>query len=269
VDEFLVLVGRCYGVAGLAHGVDFATGNALPAAAGLAPFAVLPPVGQALGVVWVLLGLVQPLASTRAAQQAGLVAYGVYEIVLTLASWPATTDPDGNLMRLGAAVGVQLLVGYCYVELRRQSLSVDQKPEGRTGSPRMSAEPPLPEPKRAAAGKGGETLFNRLIAATPDAPLWQRLAVYCPFLLLLVPSAVGPETAEQLQASLGPFAGVLAALRDALTSPLVESRDLIDAAGVPYGSAWSGTAGLKLVAAVALFQVLTRVVGSGDADGES
>ena len=37
LDEFLVLVGRCYGVAGLAHGVDFATGNALPAAAGLGP----------------------------------------------------------------------------------------------------------------------------------------------------------------------------------------------------------------------------------------
>ena len=35
LDDFLVLMGRCYAGAGLAHAADFATGNALPAAAGL------------------------------------------------------------------------------------------------------------------------------------------------------------------------------------------------------------------------------------------
>mmetsp|Transcript_4683 Transcript_4683/g.11585 ORF Transcript_4683/g.11585 Transcript_4683/m.11585 type:complete len:267 (+) Transcript_4683:79-879(+) len=157
LDDFLVLMGRCYGVAGLAHAADFATGNALPAAAGLPPFALLPPVGQALGVVWVLVGILQPIASTRAAQQAGLIAYGAYEIILTLAAWTATSDPDGNLMRLGAAAGLQVFVGYCFVELRRQSIEAAATEAGARGGrsppPRMMVGRPAPRPGRG--GKGG------------------------------------------------------------------------------------------------------------------
>ena len=95
---------------------------------------------------------VVPLASTRTAQQAGLVAYGGYEILLTLPSWTATSDPGGNLARLGAAVGVQLVVGYCFVVLRRQSLeaAASARPANtagkRSGSPRMMAGPPPPPP---------------------------------------------------------------------------------------------------------------------------
>ena len=122
LDDFLALMNKCYCGAGLAHAIDFATGNALPAAAGLEPFALLPPAGQALGVLWVLIGVLQPLAQTRAAQQAAVAAYGVYEIILTLAAQLATTDPDGLATRLGAAAGVQLVVGFCYFELRRQSI---------------------------------------------------------------------------------------------------------------------------------------------------
>ena len=84
--------------------------------------------------------------------------------------------------------------------------------------------------------------------------------MYTPALLLLVPGAIGPEATQQLQASLGPLASILAALGEALTSPLIESRELTDAAGIPYGSAWTGTTGLRLVAAVALFQVVSRLM---------
>ncbi|GMH57984.1 hypothetical protein TrST_g7726 [Triparma strigata] len=126
LDEFLVLVCRCYAGAGLAHAVDFATANKLPAAAGLVPFAELPPLGQALGVLWVVVGVGQLAASeggSRAMQQAGLILYGAYEIALTVAAWSITNDPDRNLSRLGAAAGVQLAVAFCFVELRRQSMN--------------------------------------------------------------------------------------------------------------------------------------------------
>ena len=159
LDDFLVLMGRCYAGAGLAHAADFATGNALPAAAGLPPFALLPPAGQALGVVWVLIGVLQPIASTRAAQQAGLIAYGAYEIILTLAAWTATSDPDGNLMRLGAAAGVQAVVGYCFVELRRQSIEAAAPKigaRGRSPPPRMMVGRPAPRPGRGGKGDSAE-----------------------------------------------------------------------------------------------------------------
>lgn len=165
LDDFLVLVGRCYAGAGLAHAIDFATANALPAAAGLEPFADLPAAGQAFGVVWVLLGLVQPLAATRETQQAGLIAYGVYEIILTLAASTATADPEGNLARLGAAAGVQAIVAYCYFELKRQSIeaaaSASSSSDGggsrksgaaaRSTAPRMMARG---QPGRDKGGKG-------------------------------------------------------------------------------------------------------------------
>ena len=167
LDDFLVLMGRCYAGAGLAHAADFATGNALPAAAGLPPFALLPPAGQALGVVWVLVGLLQPLASTRAAQQAGLIAYGAYEIILTLAAWTATSDPDGNLMRLGAAAGVQVVVGYCFVELRRQSIeaaATEAGARGRSPPPRMMVGEQSFQQKMEA--KFGKDVFKYFVIAT-------------------------------------------------------------------------------------------------------
>ena len=65
LDEFLQLLGRCYAFAGAAHAVDFGTGNALPAAAGLPPFAAIGTLAQAMGVLWCLLGLVQLVPSER------------------------------------------------------------------------------------------------------------------------------------------------------------------------------------------------------------
>ena len=158
LDDFLVLLTRCYAGAGAAHGIDFATANALPAAAGLAPFAELPPAGRALGVIWVVLGLVQPLASDRDTQQAAVVAYGVYEIILTLAAQGATAEPEGLPARLGAAVGVQLVVAYCYVELRRQSVeaaAAETPSARRTSTPRMMAGHSPPQPKQGGKSKGG------------------------------------------------------------------------------------------------------------------
>ena len=50
-----------------------------------------------------------------------LIAYGVYEIILTVGAGMITADPDGQLTRLGAAAGLQAIVAYCYYELRRQA----------------------------------------------------------------------------------------------------------------------------------------------------
>lgn len=129
LDDFLVLLGRCYAVAGAAHAVDFATANALPAMAGLPPFGALGPVGQALGVAWCALGLAQPLAADRASRTAGVLAYGAYEIALTLAASAAVADGDvqAAAAQLGAAAGVQAVVAFCFWELRRQSIAASEE----------------------------------------------------------------------------------------------------------------------------------------------
>ena len=177
LDEFLVLLGRCYAGAGLAHALDFATANALPAAAGLPPFAELSFAGRALGVLWVAVGLVQPLASKRSTQQTALAAYGIYEVALTLAAQSATSQPEGLPTRLGAAVGVQLVVGLCYVELRRQSMeaAAAEAPLASLGAkrsrspPRMLAGQNTPSrPKRDGSSKGGGACGAQMVARRPD-----------------------------------------------------------------------------------------------------
>ena len=122
LDDFLQLLGRCYAVAGVAHAADFATANALPAMAAVPPFVSLPLAGQAMGVIWCLIGAVQPLAGDRPSRTALAAAYGIYEIVLTVASGVITSDPDGTAMRLAAAIGVQAVVASCYVVLKQQSI---------------------------------------------------------------------------------------------------------------------------------------------------
>ena len=162
LDEFLTLLGRCYAGAGVAHAVDFATANALPAAAGLVPFTALPPAGQAMGVLWCLLGMVQPLATSRSSQETLAIAYGVYEIILTLAASTLTSDPDGTLGRLGAAAGLQAVVYFCYVELRRQSVEITEVEEQRSSAGKRRApelrmlvsKPPTKGPQAGARPAG-------------------------------------------------------------------------------------------------------------------
>lgn len=164
LDEFLTLLGRCYAGAGLAHAVDFATANALPAAAGLVPYTALPPAGQAMGVLWCLLGMVQPLATSRSSQETLAIAYGVYEIILTLAASTLTSDPEGTLGRLGAAAGLQAVVYFCYVELRRQSVEITEVDEQRSSSAgkrrapelRMLASKPPTKDSKAGARPAGK-----------------------------------------------------------------------------------------------------------------
>jgi len=129
----------------VAHAIEFATGNALHAMAAVPPIQALPPTGQAMGVFWCLIGAAQPLASDRAQRKALAAAYGVYEILLTVASSAVTNDPEGTAMRLAAAAGLQAVVFYCYVELRQQSLqsapvegaTTTKSDHSRLGRPRM------------------------------------------------------------------------------------------------------------------------------------
>ena len=158
LDEFLTLLGRCYAGAGVAHAVDFATANALPAAAGLVPFTALPPAGQAMGVLWCLLGMVQPLATTRSLQEVLAIAYGAYEIILTLAASTITSDPDGTLGRLGAAAGLQAVVFFCYVELRRQSLELaETEVQSSAGGKRRASGLQMMAPKPSKKSSTGSS----------------------------------------------------------------------------------------------------------------
>ena len=182
LDEFLQLLGRCYACAGIAHAADFATANALPAASGLLPFSQQSATGQALGVVWCLLGVVQLISNDRAQQQGLLAAYGVYEIVCTLAASTVSADPEGAPLRLSAAAGLQAIVAYCYFELRRQSLeaaALDRGPAiarrgGRRGGDgsRMSLKqkPELPEPPKSfqeqLEKRFGKDLFRAIVILT-------------------------------------------------------------------------------------------------------
>ena len=133
LDDFLLLLGRCYAVAGVAHALDFATTNSLPA---MAAVTSLPPIGQAMGVLWCVIGAAQPLGKERKTRTALAAAYGAYEIVLTIASGAATSDPDGVALRLAAAAGLQAVVIFCYFELRRQSMEAAEV-EARVGKARV------------------------------------------------------------------------------------------------------------------------------------
>lgn len=149
LDDFLQLLGRCYAGASVAHAVDFATANALPAAAGVLPFAQMAPAGQAMGVVWCLVGFAQLLGTDRGSRQVLAIAYGAYEIVLTLATGAVTSDPGNLPLRLGAAAGLQAVVYYCYVQLRQKSLdeaNAEAAPRA-SGRGRRAAAPKMMAPR--------------------------------------------------------------------------------------------------------------------------
>ena len=111
LDEFRSLMGGLYGVAGLAHAADIASGtNALFASSGIPPFSSLPPPGQALAAAWCLAG---PAAFWCTRQNSpsladiGIAAYGAVE-VLGAAVAVGTGNGDGSA--LVSALAVQLVV---------------------------------------------------------------------------------------------------------------------------------------------------------------
>ena len=110
-----------------------------------------------------------------------------------------------------------------------------------------------PAAQRRLASAGGQVALERGVA------LWRRLAVYCPFLLLLVPGLIGQEATRELQSALGPAGTALALLGDALGSPLVESKEVRDASGVAYATTWVGTPGLALLGGLLLLQMVGNV----------
>jgi len=184
LDEFLVLIGRCYAGASVAHAVDFATANALPAAAGVVPFAQMTPAGETLGVIWCLVGFAQLLGQDRDSRKALAIAYGAYEIVLTLATGAVTSDPANLPLRLGAAVGLQAVVYYCYVQLRQQLIdaaaeaaeAARQKPATsrfgwrRAAAPKMMAPRPRAGQSKTAPAGGRRSAVGRRGSPEEEAP---------------------------------------------------------------------------------------------------
>lgn len=195
LDDFLLLLGRCYGAAGVAHAIDFATGNALPAMAAVPPFQALPPAGQAMGVFWCLIGAAQPLASDRAQQKALAAAYGVYEILLTVASGAVTNDPEGTTVRLAAAAGLQAVVFYCYVELRRQSLQPAttraKSDPSRLGRPRMQlSEDEIQAKLSKMRGTAQSELPGPRVTAGGDLGIAQEVGVFAAAIVIFAVALV-------------------------------------------------------------------------------
>jgi hypothetical protein len=162
----------------VAHAVDFATANALPAAAGVLPFAQMTPAGQAMGVVWCLVGFAQLLGNDRGSRQALAIAYGAYEILLTLATGAVTSDPSNLPVRLGAAAGLQAVVYYCYVQLRQKSLdeSADAQPAPRASNRGRGAAAPKVLAARTRPGQTKSPVRGRgAPKAQPPKSFQERL----------------------------------------------------------------------------------------------
>lgn len=118
LDSFRSLMGALYGVAGVAHAADlFAGPLALFAAAGAPPFQVLPLPAQALAVLWCATGPLAYVSSRRGGRvaDAGLVAYGVVEVVgAALIAANVETPPDA-IGALPSALAVQGAVAASWV----------------------------------------------------------------------------------------------------------------------------------------------------------
>ena len=160
LDNLLLYTGRFYCAAGLAHGLDFATDNVLLHSAGLGSFEALPFVGQAFGVVWVLIGILQLFTSTRAQREAGIVAYGGWELFLASAGFLITNDSSGEMAWLRMAALGQLLLGICYLVTRSmsaaktESLSDEALSQNTEGQAQRLKVPPRMLAGRQPRGNG-------------------------------------------------------------------------------------------------------------------
>jgi hypothetical protein len=127
IDEFRLLMGKLYGGAGVAHGLDLAFGGSqLLTNFGLPPFQQLPPVGQALAVLWCVSGPVafaltkgvdnknksDELDSTAAGRlaDAGLVQYGLVEVGCAVLAASAFASSAETAAMVPNALFVQALV---------------------------------------------------------------------------------------------------------------------------------------------------------------
>jgi hypothetical protein len=116
LDKFRRLMGTLYGIAGLAHAYDLILGGSqLLVAAGAPPFEELPLQGQALAILWCLVGPLSFIKSRIGGNIAdlGLIIYGLVEVAgagaVRLGYGAGELDPLVN------AIGVQGIVGLSWL----------------------------------------------------------------------------------------------------------------------------------------------------------
>lgn len=115
LQEFELLMGGLYGVAGLAHFYDLLLGDSkLLVAGGAPPFSALPQTGQALALLWCAVGPAAMILSRAGQGTAGLILYGAVEVACavvvhsTCAVQGVTPAPEFD--PVVNAIGVQVVV---------------------------------------------------------------------------------------------------------------------------------------------------------------
>jgi hypothetical protein len=113
IDEFRLLMGSAYGIAGLAHAADLVGPNILLGEAGYPSFFEMPFLGQLLAVAWCTSGPLSFFLSRIGYKAAdiGLFLYGVIEIV------GASLSPSA----LSKAISVQIIVLVSWLYSRSRS----------------------------------------------------------------------------------------------------------------------------------------------------
>ena len=116
LDKFRLLMGTLYGVAGVAHFFDLIFGGSqLIVAAGAPAFESLPLQGQALALVWCLVGPISFITSRLGEKIAdiGLILYGLVEVggsaVIRLGGGAGDLDPFVNAIIIQGIVALAWL----------------------------------------------------------------------------------------------------------------------------------------------------------------
>jgi hypothetical protein len=116
LDKFRSLMGTLYGIAGLVHAYDLIYGGSqLLVAAGAPPFEALPLQGQAVAILWCLVGPLSFVKSRIGGNIAdlGLILYGLVEVAgagaIRIGCGAGNLDPLVNAILVQGIVGLSWL----------------------------------------------------------------------------------------------------------------------------------------------------------------
>jgi hypothetical protein len=116
LDKFRSLMGTLYGIAGLVHAYDLIYGGSqLLVAAGAPPFEALPLQGQAVAILWCLVGPLSFVKSRIGGNIAdlGLILYGLVEVAgagaIRIGYGAGNLDPLVNAILVQGIVGLSWL----------------------------------------------------------------------------------------------------------------------------------------------------------------
>ena len=122
LDKFRNIMCYSYTGAGLSHVVDLAGDSKLLELAGAPHFQDLPLEGKILAACWCLTGplcfFARPQISvSRSITDASIAFYGIYEIAMSVISYMSFDTTPTAIIN---AVLVQLVVGYCFLTIKKK-----------------------------------------------------------------------------------------------------------------------------------------------------